>query len=305
GTLSIEDPAGHGKANTFDLTAAGFWSLSGVTTAADNAFQAQNAAANGFRAPDIIANLRMDQAWGFIGISGAVHDASGAYYGTPNNVINGHPADKLGWSVAAGMQFNLQGGDQWGINGCYAQGASGYCTNVGAMSWALWNAGTSTGFGFLSDGVFDVTGSEVQLTTIWSFLTGYQHIWSPQWRTALGGGYVNGSYNDTARTLITSHIAGSLAGCGVVAGAATFTGLTMLPGNACSPNFSFYEIYTRTQYNPTPQLDIGLEILYSHLHTPYKGAAVVAASGSQTPRNLVDDQNVWSAMVRWQRNFYP
>ena len=34
----------------------------------------------GFRVPDIIANLRVDQAWGFVGISAALHDASGAYY---------------------------------------------------------------------------------------------------------------------------------------------------------------------------------------------------------------------------------
>src|SRR5215831_11244926 len=64
GSLSIEDPAGHNKANTVDLATGGF-ALNGVITA-DNAFQAQNAAANGFRNPDIIANLRMDQAWGFI-----------------------------------------------------------------------------------------------------------------------------------------------------------------------------------------------------------------------------------------------
>ena len=43
-------------------------------------------------------------------------------------------------------------------------------------------------------------------------------------------------------------------------------------GNSCSPNFSFYEIGTRTQWNPVPQLDIGLEVLYTHLNTAYKGA---------------------------------
>ena len=57
--------------------------------------------------PDVIANLRVDQAWGFAGVSVAIHDASGAYYGTANNVNNGHPADKLGWAVAVGGQLNL------------------------------------------------------------------------------------------------------------------------------------------------------------------------------------------------------
>jgi hypothetical protein len=29
------------------------------------------------------------------------------------------------------------------------------------------------------------------------------------------------------------------------------------------------------------------------------------ASGSRLPVFVIDDQDVWSAMVRWQRNFYP
>ena len=45
---------------------------------------ADGPAAFGFRVPDIIANLRLDQAWGFVGISAALHDASGAYYGVNN-----------------------------------------------------------------------------------------------------------------------------------------------------------------------------------------------------------------------------
>ena len=34
----------------------------------------------GFRVPDVVANLRVDQAWGFAGISAVLHDASGGYY---------------------------------------------------------------------------------------------------------------------------------------------------------------------------------------------------------------------------------
>ena len=37
----------------------------------------------------------------------------------------------------------------------------------------------------------------------------------------------------------------------------------------------------------------------------YKGPAVVAANGSRPAIALIDDQNIWSAMFRWQRNFYP
>ena len=54
-----------------------------------------------------------------------------------------------------------------------------------------------------------------------------------------------------------------------------------------------------------PQLDIGLEVLYTKLNTAFKGPATVAANGSRPGVTQIDDQDVWSAMFRWQRNFYP
>jgi Porin subfamily len=115
-SLSLEDPATH-KAFTFDATAPGFFGLNG-SVINDNAF-AINTGNFGFRVPDIIANLRVDQAWGYAGVSVALHDASGAYYGTPNSTVNGHPADTYGWAIAAGAKFNLPGGDAIGFNVAY------------------------------------------------------------------------------------------------------------------------------------------------------------------------------------------
>ena len=55
-----------------------------------------------------------------------------------------------------------------------------------------------------------------------------------------------------------------------------------------------------------PQLDIGLEVLYSKRNTAFKGPATVPANGSRPAvSSVIDDQDVWSAMFRWQRNFYP
>ena len=78
GTLSLEDPATR-KGGTVDMAAVGF-AIPAAALVNDNAFTINNGAtAFGFRVPDIIANLRVDQAWGFAGISAALHDASGAY----------------------------------------------------------------------------------------------------------------------------------------------------------------------------------------------------------------------------------
>jgi hypothetical protein len=306
GTLSAESPQGHNRANTVDATAAPFAVNAAVTN--DNAFGAQVATQNGFRMPDVIANLRVDQAWGFAGVSAAIHDASGAYYQTGNNINNGHPADRLGWAFAVGGQLNLPGGDQAGINFAYAQGATGYVTNIGT-GMQIYNASTSVGVGWLTDGIFD-TGTEIELTRSWSINAAYQHIWNPKWRTSVFGGYVNISYNDTAKNIINNHLptppAGGLA-CGVPVFGAVSPPINVGNGvgNSCSPNFSFYELGTRTQWNPVPQLDIGVEVLYTHLNTAYKGVGIYPANGSRPSVNLIDDQNVWSAMFRWQRNFYP
>ena len=56
---------------------------------------------------------------------------------------------------------------------------------------------------------------------------------------------------------------------------------------------------------PGAGLDIGLDVTYTGLNSAYKGAAIYAANGSRPAVALLDDQGVWSAMFRWQRNFYP
>ena len=273
GTLSLEDPKGHNRAATVDASAAAFGVNAAVT--GDTAFADQTATLNGFRVPDVIANLRVDQDWGFAGISGALHDASGAYYGAANNVANGHPADKLGWAVAVGGKLNLPGGDMVGANACYTEGSAGFCAGIGA-GMQIYNASTSVGVGWLTDAVFD-TGTEVELTRVWSAIAAYEHVWNPKWRTSWFGGYVNVSYTDAAKTIINAHMPGE---GGTVVCAVPVTGTILPPitlpagggGNSCNPDFSFYEIGSRTQWNPAPQLDIGLRSPLFAPHQRVQGA---------------------------------
>jgi hypothetical protein len=308
-TFSLEDPATR-KGGTVDLSNNGGGFLIPATAlVADNAFAIQGLAQGtgpfGFRVPDLIANLRVDQAWGFAGISGALHDVSGAYFQTPNVVSNGHPDDKYGWAVAGGIKLNLgqNNVDAAGFNVCYTQGAPGFCTNNNVFT--LYNNNTSVGFGWIADGVFD-TGTQIELTKVWSALGFYEHVWNPKWRTSWFGGYVNVEYSGTATNMILSHNPGGLGACGVApVGVAAVGASVLLRGNTCSPNWSFWEVGSRTQWNPVAQLDIGLEVLYSQRNTAFQGVANVPASGSRPALFAIDDQNVWSAMVRWQRNFYP
>jgi hypothetical protein len=41
-------------------------------------------------------------------------------------------------------------------------------------------------------------------------------------------------------------------------------------------------------------------LLYSHLNTAYRGPGVYSANTPRPAVALIDDQNVWSAMFRWQ-----
>ena len=189
-----------------------------------------------------------------------------------------------------------------GFNVCYAEGAPGFCTNNNVFT--LYNSNTSVGMGWIADGVF-ANGTSIELTKVWSALGGYEHVWNPRWRTSFFGGYVNVDYSGTATNQILQRTAGALAACGVAPITPLNTGTQLLPGNSCSPDYSFWEAGTRTQWNPVPQLDIGLEVLFSQRNTAFKGAAIVPASGSRPPVLALDDQGIWSAMFRWQRNFYP
>jgi len=316
GNVSLESPVGHARAPVVDGSTPGFFAVNGVIVG-DTAF-ATNTGGNGFRMPDIVANLRIDQTWGFAGISGVVHDASGSYYGvapalslcntsttaaTTNCVANGHPADKLGWAISAGGQLNLPGGDIVGINACYTEGAVGYCTRQGVAQ--VYNANTSVGVGWIADGVF-APGTEVELTRAWSIQAGYQHIWNARWKTSIVGGYAAVDYNSNATGILNSAlVAGSICARPVAGLVGNLSAVRADVGNSCNPDYSFWEIGSRTQFNPVPQLDIGFELLYSHHNTAYKGAGLYTVNAPRPAVTLLDDQGVWSAFFRWQRNFYP
>jgi hypothetical protein len=313
-SLSAEDPNAHNKGNTLDLTQPGFLAYPPAIVS-DNAFNLQGSAPgalnNGFRMPDVIFNLRVDQAWGFAGVSYAIHDVSGGYYGTPDVVNNGHPADKLGWAAAVGGQLNLQGGDGLGANFSYTVGAPGYAINV--ATWNIYNGSNRVAAAWGFDGIF-ATGTDVELTTAWSVNAGYQHIWNAKWRTSVYAGFAQITYSDTAKAMINSALpAGNFCNPGAFAGVAgNFAGWAPLAGNSCNPSYSFWQIGSRTQWNPVPLLDIGLDVFYTHVNTAYKGPVNFAAAGARPACTntaflgcSADDENVWSAIFRWQRNFYP
>jgi hypothetical protein len=314
-SLSFEDGgASVGGNNTGSAGGRGRYTVD-AATAAFFAQGAQIVDNKGTTFPDVVGALRIDQAWGYAQVAAALHDASGAYYGAVDSNLNGHPGDKLGFAVTGGFTLNdVLGlkGDQFGMQAAYAQGAAGYVTRVNTPM-LVWDSNTNVGMNWITDGVFD-TGTGIELTTTWGINGFYQHFWNPKWRTSLYGGYVEVDYNGTATAIINSHLpgaAGSLQPCGVVGGG-VISPITPAAGNACSPDSSWWQVGTRTQWNPHPDLDIGVDVLWTHLNTAYKGNATALAANGARPGCLsagggcsVDDQDVLSVMFRIQRNFLP
>ena len=290
--VSAEEPFSHFKAGTVDGSAVAF-DLNGVTVT-DN---------HGVRMPDWIGSLRINQAWGTAGISGAIHEVSAGYFGATNVTTSGHPDSKFGWAVSAGAELKLPYGDTFAVNAVYSEGAAGYATKGG--SWQIYGS-NSVGVGWITDGIFD-TGREIELTRVWSVNAAYQHIWTPVWRTSIYGGYVDVSYNDAAKRIINSHLPGAAASiqCGVAVAGAVWPSITLTgggAGNSCTPNFSFFQVGTRTEFTPVRGFGLGLDVFYTHLNTAYKGVGTYPLNAPRPTTTILDDQNVLSAIFRVQRN---
>ena len=306
-TLALEDSYARSKTIT-NVNGAGFWSINAQGAPFNNGPATSQA---GFSHPDVIANLRVQQAWGMASVSVAGHQANALYYGSAGNtapgggdpglITLGHPDDKWGFAAQAGAVFNLpwNPGDTLGFQVAYGVGALGYVDGSNVGSFVIFNGG-SIGLGFMTDGVYGGTntanGSALQLTTAWALTAGIEHYWTPALRTSLYGGFTQISYNDQATSLICTGVGVAQLGKG--------QGFTPTSNN-CSPDFSFWQIGSRTVWNPVKNLDLGVEIMYSRLQTAFGGTATVNGAVAQPTQSfVVKDQGVLSAIFRVQRNFW-
>ncbi|SUB00471.1 Porin omp2b precursor [Pannonibacter phragmitetus] len=121
----------------------------------------------GHRAPDLVANLRVDQGWGSAQIMGALHEARLAPTASKT---------KVGYAIGAGVTFKLPmiaAKDSISFQAQYADGAISY---AGAPS--------ITG---LQDAYF--FGGTTKTTKAWSVSGGLTHYWTSQWSTNIDASY--------------------------------------------------------------------------------------------------------------------
>jgi len=261
---------------------------------------------------DPILALRIDQAWGYAQVAGALHPDSAGYYGTsevgtaPGSGTNaaGHPADAWGWAIDAGFTLtNFLGfrGDTFGVMGAYGKGAERYVNQSNGNSLLVGSGNRITSVGNI-DAVY-VNGSSLNLTTDWMIDASWDHVWNANWRTSVFGGVTGVQYDATARA--------ELCPAGTAPGAIglNYSNATFNAGATCNPNYSTFQVGTRTLWNPVPMLDIGVEVLYTEIDQKNTGSVTYAGAPGATLGALGNgvynfaNQGIWSGFFRIQRNF--
>ena len=316
-TLSAESRRENQIIDVGTVPAAGFVSsagVAGVTAAHTGLLQGSlttstaGAGYGGYQVPDIVGNLRVDQAWGAAQIMAGAHELNPLYYGT--TVTTGHPSDSWGWVAGAGLKLNapmIAQGDYFDAEVNFTQGAlkylySGEDSNMDNVQ------GTTQGWGVATDCVYNsLTSSSCEQTTGWSAVAAFEHYWTPQWHQSLTGGYMHVSYDATANATLCAAEAAGIVSKGVVTADGNVTA-------ACSNDWSYWAVGSRLQWDITKSFYIGVEALYSQLDTATSGSGFVpaavglaapatcgAAPGNCTEQN----QSNWAFTVRMHKDFLP
>jgi Porin subfamily len=254
--------------------------------------------------PDIVANLRVDQAWGSAQIMGALHNVAAQYYSLSET--SGHPDDKLGFAVGVGLKLNapmIGKGDYFQIEADYTQGASRY-SNMTAVVWDYSKYdGNSVAFGYQTDATYGGqiaagTATGLELTTTWAINAAYTHFWNSQWKSTLWGSYYQESYPTLANAIICTGQGFGVGGVGNLSVAAA----------GCDNDWAAWGVGLRTQWAISSTFYMGLEVLYSNLQsasTPTGTILLAPGLGKPTQLYTIEDQDIWAVRLRVHRDFYP
>jgi hypothetical protein len=309
GTIGLDDPLAFNRTSIYNLATT---SAAGVVTLATlNANGAGANAYGGVHTPDIVGNIRIDQAWGLFQISGALHEVNASYnaltLGAANNFseVSGHPDSKWGGSVMAALQIKnipTGAGDDIKMDVSWGKGdiKNVIGTSAGVRSFAMFgggNGGTyqSIGFANATDAVYLPTfaggDGSLHLTEGFGFRGAFNHNWDPYWSTSLFGGFAAVRYTDTAAAQYCAAYAASNTG----AQSADFS---------CNPDFNLSQIGLITRWTPVKGLTFSAEVLYFHLDQKFTGSKILTPLAPK-PNAVYNykDQDTVSLNVRAQRNF--
>ena len=315
GTIGLDDPTVFNRTVLANLTIP--------ITAQGNLANAYG----GTVAPDIVGNIRIDQAWGLFQISAAAHEVNGSYNAlnvvaapagatglaaaAPTNLseISGHPGSKWGGAVMAALQIkNIPwgAGDDIKLDATWAKGDTKQVISTSSTSPTFTMFGGSSigfqsiGFGATTDGVWLPAGGtglfaggdgSIHLTTAFGFRGAYNHNWDPYWSSSLFGSYSGVRYDGTAKANICT----------------IFTGARVTNPSAdysCNPDYNVSQLGFVTRWTPVKNLTFSGEVMWFHLDQKFTGSGTLTPTAPlPTAVYQFKDQNTYSLNVRVQRNF--
>ncbi len=313
GTLSIEDNKERKRGNYNGANALTAWGVSAAGTPTAPGTDTRG----GNTWPEIVGQLRIDQAWGGFHLAGNImnnHVAYGCAGVTGCTEISGPtPSDKIGGGVNAAFKFNTPTGvnDSLYISGAYAIGASAdMFANIGQGSLFGIFGSSSTAYqsivgGYLFDSVYSTTartGAGItvgptgqQLTTTYGGSLAFEHGWNAEWRTSIFGGAQIIDYGSTANAILCSRM--------TVAGGA---GVLSNANSTCNMDYRIVGVGSRTYWSPVRDLTIGVELMWTNHHSGNEGATYTppAVAGLKPVTTYeVKDQNIVSGMFSVRRFF--
>jgi hypothetical protein len=312
GTIGLDDPTVFNRTVVANLTVP-LTSTGGIA----NAY-------GGVVAPDVVGNIRIDQAWGLFQISGAAHEVNASYnvlntVGAPagatglpgaapigGSELSGHPDSKWGGAVMLALQIKnipTGPGDDIKFDATYAIGDTKQVISTSAASplftmfGGASNFGSyqSVGFGATSDAVylpvFAGGDGDLHLTKSWGVRGAFNHNWDPYWSSSLFGSYSSVSYDNTAKAFVC----------------ATYTAARVTAPSfdySCNPDFNVSQLGVITRWTPVQNLTFSAEVMWFHLDQKFTGSAILASTAPKpVARYDFKDQDTVSLNVRVQRNF--
>ena len=255
----------------------------GTVTGGANA-TAGTIAYGGETIPDLVGQLRVDQAWGAAQLSAAYHQVntvSAAFAGTNGQGFASKDSD--GFAVQGGVQLKLPmlaaGDDLW-IEGAYQNGAYLYQDSVGYM-----NAGFQSrylgGFQHIDHDAIaiGIPGSTTGAYTLaksegFSVMAAINHYFTPNFHDVLFASYEESSYGRA------KNIDWTLGGLG---------------------DASQYRIGNQFLWDPVKNLEFGVEFDYAHIdqtlaHNPGQVATALPVGTTKNPDGF-------EARLRVERDF--
>ena len=293
--ISLQDPTAYYQAGVNNFSIGGAFGTS---------------AYGGTRAPDIIGTVTVDQAWGLFKFSAAAHDNHVAYY-APGNELAGHPDDKWGFAVQAGLTIKnipTGPGDTLNVSGVYTDGATRYniqdlAAGYGAVSiygnTGLLGAYQSVALAAAPDTVY-ANGLSQHTIQTWGMRGAFNHNWDPYWSSSLYGAFASVRYGSMGQALVCNSPSLGLPALGLSALAAAGGTIT-----SCNPNYDIGQLGFITRWTPVKNLTFSADVTWSHIDQKMTGTidAANAAIGKPVGAYEFKNQDNVTLLTRVQRNF--